>query len=394
MPSKKQLETYLSSIVGGKSKKRVHVEYFGPLSEYSEPEELRKKSTGNTGEIKKLGYGIPYLIVYNSGGSSPGKKEKIILSTMRISHGFGHDYRADRVDNLVLSYDTWNELPNHCKIQDIGAFDKTNSSMISLGDAGEFFLLRSMIQGTEYFKDLDRIFASGKLEETDALRAKALAEYLLRIHSKKNANPDDKELYVRKIRDTVGHGECIFGIADSYPSSGADYLRDRQLELIEKQCVEHRWRLKTNTTRLCQVHGDFHPWNILFSNDPKNPTKFGLLDRSRGAWGEPADDICALAINYIFYSIRKYGKLDREFSSLYEDFLKAYISNLDGEEKNGLFDSMPLFFTFRALVVASPLWYPDLTSETRRKILGFAQNSLETGHFDPFEIDDLIPRGN
>ena len=33
---------------------------------------------------------------------------------------------------------------------------------------------------------------------------------------------------------------------------------------IERRCLEWRWRLKAKTQRLRQVHGDFHPWNILF----------------------------------------------------------------------------------------------------------------------------------
>jgi aminoglycoside phosphotransferase (APT) family kinase protein len=44
------------------------------------------------------------------------------------------------------------------------------------------------------------------------------------------------------------------------------------------------------------VHGDFHPWNILFQND----CDFAVLDRSRGEWGDPADDVAPLTINYLF----------------------------------------------------------------------------------------------
>jgi hypothetical protein len=36
---------------------------------------------------------------------------------------------------------------------------------------------------------------------------------------------------------------------------------------------------------------------------------FTVLDRSRGEWGEPADDVTAMTINYIFYSLQKYGEL-------------------------------------------------------------------------------------
>ena len=88
MPSKRQVEKYLS----GLSSQKIHVIYFGPLQDY-------EKSDRPRSEIKTLGYGVPYLVVYRE-----GKREKrSIVSTMRISRGFGHDYRADRIDNLVLS---------------------------------------------------------------------------------------------------------------------------------------------------------------------------------------------------------------------------------------------------------------------------------------------------
>ncbi|MDG6997581.1 MAG: phosphotransferase [Nitrososphaerota archaeon] len=371
MPTKRQIEKYLSEL----SSKKVNVSYFGPLGEY-------EKSAQSRSDIKTLGYGIPYLVVYTEGR----KTKKSIVSTMRISHGFGHDFRADRVDNLVLSYDTWNRLPNHSKIQDIGAFRKSDSSMLSLGDADEFFLLRPMVEGIEYYKDLDRVFATGNLDASDIPRARALAGYLASIHSKKNTKKEDRDLYIRKIRDTLGHGECIFGLADSYPDS-TDFLAEDELAELEKKCVEHRWSLRNKTSRLCQVHGDFHPWNVLFSKDRKKPLEFRLLDRSRGEWGEPADDVCAMSVNYIFYSLRKYGELNGEFEELFNEFIHTYMEKTGDVE---MYSAMPLFYTFRALVIASPLWYPTLSRETRRKIFNFAHNILNEGRFDPARVNEYL----
>ncbi len=259
--------------------------------------------------------------------------------------------------------------------------------MISLGDADEVFLVRPMIQGVEYYKDLDRIFSNGKLETHDLLRASALAEYLVKIHRIKNHRSGDSELYIRKIRDTVGQGECVFGLADSYPSD-SDWMRNRELENIEKKCVEHRWKLRNNVSRLSKVHGDFHPWNILFtSNVKRNHEKFLLLDRSRGEWGEPADDVCALSINYIFSSLRKYGELKGEFQSLYDEFVDTYLNKSNDQ---GILDAMPLFYALRCLVIASPVWYPTLSSETRRKIFNFAANILDEGHFNPKNVNSYF----
>jgi len=314
-----------------------------------------------------------------------GPERESILSTMRVGKGFGHDFRADRADNIILSFDTWNTLPFHCKAQDYGAFDARDSSLISLGESGEYFILREKVSGVEYYKDLDRIFSAAKLDPHDEARAVALANYLSKIHSRKNEG--EPEIYTRRVRDTVGHGECIFGLADSYPVRATEYLKDGELENIEKLCVEHRWRLKSRFARLSQVHGDFHPWNILFSANKKSPLSFKLLDRSRGEWGEPADDVCALSINYVFYSLRKYGRLEGQFETLFNAFLNAYISETRDE---AIFEAMPLFYSFRALVIASPLWYPSLSPETRRRIFNFAENALLEKRFDPRRVNDYI----
>ncbi|MGI0078023.1 MAG: aminoglycoside phosphotransferase family protein [Nitrososphaerales archaeon] len=374
-----KVQAYLRDFL---KKRDVKVEYFGPLSEYETGK--RKRPPQNSKDIKTLGYGVPYLVVYKT----QGKRKESIISTMRIGKGFGHDFRADRVDNLVLSFDTWGDLPKHCKVQDIGAFAKKDSSMISLGHANEFFLLRPKVEGSEYYKDLDRLTSEGRLESYDVPRARALAEYLVSIHKIKPVS-QESELYERKIRDTLGHGECIFGLADSYPpEETTDFLKKGELAEIEKKCVDHRWRLKWNADRLAQVHGDFHPWNILFSTDIKRKaTDFLLLDRSRGAFGEPADDVCALSINYIFYSLRKYGKLEGEFRTLYDEFMRTY---LEQTKDTKILEAMPLFYTFRALVIASPIWYPTLSRSTRRQIFNFAHNILSSDSFEPSKVNEYL----
>ena len=189
---------------------------------------------------------------------------------------------------------------------------RSSGELVPLGSAEELFMLAEFVDGAEYADDLLKLRAGQPLAALDETRADALCDYLVEIH--RVAGPDPG-LYVRRVRELLGHGECIFGVADSYPGE------EKLLEEIEKRCVEWRWRIKGRTHRLRQVHGDFHPWNILF----RTGADFSVLDRSRGEWGEPADDVTCLALNYLFFSLQRSGRLEGAFERLWRRFWERYL---------------------------------------------------------------------
>ncbi|MCZ7406237.1 MAG: hypothetical protein O8C67_15085 [Candidatus Methanoperedens sp.] len=235
------------------------------------------------------------------------------------------------------------------------------------------------IEGKEYFLDLERIKKEGKLTPLDKERTKALSTYLSQIHATKH---DDRELYIRKIRDNVGHGECIMGLLDSYPDN-LDFVSQDDLCDIEKKCVERRYKIKGKTHRLCMTHGDFHPWNIMF----REGSDFTVLDRSRGEWGEAADDVSSITMNYLFYSLQKYGKLAGPFKELYELFFNNYLEKTNDIE---LLRVIQPFYVFRSVVVASPIWYPNLDPGVRTKIFNFIHNILEIEEFDYKNVNSYL----
>ena len=151
--------------------------------------------------IKGFGYGKPYLIEFESNG----KMQSVVLSSMRVQKGFGHDHFSDRAAILIWQNSVFNNLPKHVKSLDVGFFTH-DGELSSAGKAEEYFILMEKIEGKEYFLDLERIKKEGKLTPLDKERTKALSTYLSEIHANKY---NDCELYIRKIRDNVGHGECI-----------------------------------------------------------------------------------------------------------------------------------------------------------------------------------------
>ena len=93
-----------------------------------------------------------------------------------------------------------------------------------------------------------------------------------------------------------------------------------------------------------------------------------------------------MTINYLFFGLLKTdGKeLDKDFKALFELFFDMYL------EKTGDYELLKViqpFFAFRGLVVASPVWYPNISLKTRRKLFNFIRNVLDA---DEFGYRDMV----
>lgn len=335
-----------------------------------------KDDKGATNTIKSFGYGSPLLITFTQVGKE--KERRVVLHTMSKDR-FGHNRRSDRARNLLLDFATFNQLPQHVPAIDVGAFAE-DGDLISLGSTGEFFLIAPFVDGTLYADDLKRIAQTGELGPDDESRTIALARYLAGIHAEKH--PDEAR-YKRCIRDLLGHGEGIMGMIDAYPAD-FNLAPPARLEQIEQVCIRWRWRINHHHHRLSQSHGDFHPWNVLFE-DQSN--KFTVLDRSRGAWGEPADDLSAMTINYILFSLRQYGRLQGSWERLFRTFWEQYLEQSGDQQVR---EVIAPFYAWRTLVVAHPVWYPNLTESVRKKLFRFIDSVLQTERFDPARVNEYL----
>jgi hypothetical protein len=321
---------------------------------------------------KGYGYGVPLRVDYEAGGAPA----RAVIESVRPGP-FGHEHMADRAQQLLWAHDAFGRLPRHVRSLDVGAV-RASGELLPLGNAEELFMLAEFIDGREYADDLIRLRAGEPLRPLDRERADALADYLAGVHAAKGGEPG---LYLRRVRELVGHGECIFGVCDSYPADGP--VRLERLREIEKRCVDWRWKLRGRAQRLRQVHGDFHPWNIMF----RDGADFSVLDRSRGEWGEPADDVTCLAMNYLFFSLQRSGRLEGPLRELWLRFWTRYLERTGDRE---LLEVAAPFFAFRALVMANPLWYPTLAPQLREALLRFAESVLAAERFAPERVDDFL----
>ncbi len=325
-------------------------------------------------KIRKLGSGVQGAGFLAEIKTPKGLRSYVIKSLSPKE--FGHDYPSDRAAVFLLDFDEYKNLPKHVKALDVLA-EMEKGLIKSIGGGKEYYLLLEKAEGRHYFHDLVALSRKERLDEIDIKKIKTMASYLAKIHSVKK---DSKTLYWRKLRDTVGHGECLMGVFDIYPDGALPY---KDMTDIIKKSVEWIYKLKPKYKRLSQIHGDFHPGNILF----KSNNDFTLLDRSRGPWGEPADDITALAINYIFFSIKNHGDVTGAYLEAVELFFDEYVG-LSGDRE--IYETLAPFFAFRGAVVANPVFYPEVTPGQRRLIFRFVNNVLDSERFAPEKIADLI----
>jgi hypothetical protein len=339
---------------------------------------LKDAHGGAAEDPKGFGYGGPLEVEFVVDGAL----RHLVIARTRPTQGFGHDYPADRAWQALYGHHAYNGFPRHVRSVDVACVRDTGE-IVSVTNAGEFVQLVERAEGTLYWLDLDRLLTA-PLRPLDVDRARALGRFLAETHA---ARRDEPTLYARRIRELVGHGECLMGILDSYPHPYA-FLPPTTCEGLERDAVSWRWRLRGRAARLARTHGDFHPWNLLF----RAGVEFSVLDRSRGEWGEPADDVAALGINYLFFGLRKSAAAGTRgvaapFETLYRVFVEAY-TEASGDRDLGAV--LPPFLAFRALVIAHPRWYPTLAPTTRRALIGGARTLMAGAGCEPTAAAELF----
>jgi len=289
--------------------------------------QLRDGTTG-TAALKQFGYGRPLLVSYRVGD----REEQVVLHRIR-RNAFGRERDDDRVAAVWLDFQTFNRLPRHVPAVDM-VIHTREGNVQSIHSAKEVLLVTGYRPGHPYADDLMRIRDEGTIRSLDIQRTKALAAYLAEIHQVTHKDP---VLWRRRLRDLVGHGEGIMGLTDSYPQD-LPYVTQAELQSIEEMANGWRWRLKPLS-------------------------------------------------NYLFFSLQRMGWLEGPFAELHDRFWERYLALRPDKE---LARVIQPWFAWRALVLASPKWYPTISEGVRRKLLTFGQRVMALDRFDYRQVNQYM----
>lgn len=285
---------------------------------------------------------------------------------------YGTEQLADRAQAVLQAYEAYRHLPRHPRSLDVAVLRKDGTLSSIPGDT-EFVLLQEYAPGTPYVLSLLQSLRSEELDELAERRAAALAEYLLSLHRETR---DDSRVYRRSLRDLIAGGTGAMGVIGGY----AQELRDAfhaELNDILRDFISLAWHLDRYPCRLCRIHGDFHPLNVLFGE----ATELSVIDSAGIGWGDAALDVGNLLMNY-YTLYNQPGRLSSPSGRrLAERFLQTYVAGCS--DVAGLYRVLPLPMARVALIMATTDFFPHRPMDERRRLIQLAGSILSAGVFSP-----------
>ncbi len=78
----------------------------------------------------------------------------------------------------------------------------------------------------------------------------------------------------------------------------------------------------------------------------------------------------------------------------YDDALRLFFDEYEKKSGDkGLRGLAAFFYAFRGVVVANPLFYPDVSNDVRSKIFAFIHGVLMRDEFEPSSVNGYIASG-
>ena len=90
-------------------------------------------------------------------------------------------------------------------------------------------------------------------------------------------------------------------------------------------------------------------------------------------------------MNYLFFALQRSSRLGGALENLFLRFWDRYLQKSNDKE---ILQVAAPFLVFRGLVMAHPIWYPNLADEARSILFRFMDAVLQAETFRPERIHD------
>ena len=268
----------------------------------------------------------------------------------QASNEFGHDRRADRAEAALLAYDLFGRYPDaRARARRRGASPPTGASS-RCGGAGEFWLATGWAEGTLYAEDLRRIAREGaRPARPRALRGAG-------------ALPGPAARARRSTTRRPGGARCATSSATARGSSGWSTptrptcrRRRRPGSARSRSAASPRAGRSAAAPARLTAHPRRLPplqHRLRAAGAGRGGSAFTLLDASRGGRGDPADDVTALSVNYVFFALDHPGAWARGLGALWRRFWEVYLGARGDAGRAGERAALPRLARARARLPA------------------------------------------
>jgi len=283
-------------------------------------------------------------------------KPLVVRKTKNTNGGMSKDYNSDKVGYFLLQHTCASNHINHCKSYGI-SFKDFKGEIFNLDTIKDTYQVIDYVSGKEFFETITNL--EEKFDLVTPYLDKII-DYLVQLHSIKPDFNKQKtnNLYNRHLKDVIG-SEVFLDVLDAW-SENDDLVTLKIKEKVNSKLFILREQYKNNYKRCSRIHADLHFGNIFF-NMKKELT---VLDSARNPWGEPADDLICLLINFDYISIKKHKEITSYYENIKQYILKRYLEKTKDSDIKNYFD---LFYILRLFILLNPNFFNN--NNKVRKIL-------------------------